>query len=142
MKEDNNCKHTHGFFRILGGIIAGTFVAALFALIIGALIMVLWNWLMPVIFGLGIITYWQGFGIALLARLLFGGMGHKGHSEKMDPHMHASKHKYAGHMHHGPMRNWQFDDVYEDWWEAEGSQRFNAYMKDKKKESDKSEPQS
>lgn len=45
-------------------------------LLIGAamsyLVMTLWNWLMPVVFGLGIITFWQALGILLLAKLIFG----------------------------------------------------------------------
>lgn len=47
------------------------------------LVMTLWNWLMPVIFGLGMITFWQALGLLLLAKLIFGfgrgGWGHKGH---------------------------------------------------------------
>lgn len=31
----------------------------------------LWNWLMPTIFGLTKITFWQAFGINLLSSLLF-----------------------------------------------------------------------
>ncbi|MBR2870047.1 MAG: hypothetical protein IKB98_01505 [Clostridia bacterium] len=33
--------------------------------------MLLWNAIMPEIFGLGTITFWQAFGIKLLATLLF-----------------------------------------------------------------------
>ena len=33
----------------------------------------LWNWLMPEIFGLHAITYWQALGLLLLSWLLFGG---------------------------------------------------------------------
>lgn len=44
------------------------------ALITGAIIMVLWNWLMSGIFELGTITYWQGCGISLLTGLLFKGV--------------------------------------------------------------------
>jgi len=127
MKEENK-EHTYGFFRVLGGTIIGTFVAALFALVIGVLIMVLWNWLMPELFGLGVITYWQGFGIALLARLLFGGMGHKEYHEKKD-HMYSTKHKYVKHMRRSPRKTGWFDEVYEKWWEDEGAERFEEYMK-------------
>jgi hypothetical protein len=47
-----------------------------------ALLMVLWNWLMPTIFGLITITYWQAAGLLLLSKLLFSGFnfnkrGHK-----------------------------------------------------------------
>jgi len=31
----------------------------------------LWNWLMPVIFGVTKITFWQAFGLNLLAGILF-----------------------------------------------------------------------
>ena len=34
--------------------------------------MYLWNWLMPKIFGLCKIGYWQAFGLSLLAGLIFG----------------------------------------------------------------------
>ena len=31
----------------------------------------LWNWLMPVIFGLPLITFWQAAGLMLLISILF-----------------------------------------------------------------------
>ena len=37
------------------------------------LVMVLWNWLMPTIFGLITITFWQAGGMLLLSKLLFTG---------------------------------------------------------------------
>lgn len=36
-------------------------------------VMSLWNGLMPALFGLKLITYWQAFGLMILFRLLFGG---------------------------------------------------------------------
>jgi hypothetical protein len=33
--------------------------------------MLLWNWLMPVIFGLSEISFWQAVGLNLLASILF-----------------------------------------------------------------------
>ena len=53
-------------YGILG--IAGAF---LLGLLFGNVIMWLWNWLMPAIFGLGAITYWQGWGISFLCGMLF-----------------------------------------------------------------------
>lgn len=35
-------------------------------------VMLLWNALMPVIFHLGIITYWQALGLFILCKVLFG----------------------------------------------------------------------
>lgn len=42
-------------------------------LLVIAVVQYLWNWLMPDIFGLREITYWQAFGLFLLAKLFFGG---------------------------------------------------------------------
>ncbi|MGA2424766.1 MAG: hypothetical protein ABSG07_12240 [Terriglobales bacterium] len=44
----------------------------LFALF-GYFVMRLWNWLMPAIFGLHVIGYWQAIGIMVLSKILFGG---------------------------------------------------------------------
>ncbi len=48
----------------------------------------LWNWLMPVIFGLHPITYWQALGLLGLSWLLFGGFGWFGRSGRS---MHSGK---------------------------------------------------
>lgn len=42
---------------------------------IGAITMLLWNALVPVIFGGIEITYWQAVGLLILSRLLLGGFG-------------------------------------------------------------------
>jgi hypothetical protein len=33
----------------------------------------LWNWLMPSIFGLRMLTFWQALGLVVLSKILFGG---------------------------------------------------------------------
>jgi hypothetical protein len=43
--------------------------------VIGAAVMLLWNWLMPAIFGLVEISYWQSLGLLALCRILFGSFG-------------------------------------------------------------------
>lgn len=43
--------------------------------VLGLVIMALWNALLPSIFGLPRIGFWQGLGLFLLTHLLFGGMG-------------------------------------------------------------------
>ena len=52
-------------------IIGGIVIALVMAFLLGLVVMLLWNWLMPVIFGLPEITYWQGWGLVLLAHILF-----------------------------------------------------------------------
>jgi hypothetical protein len=48
---------------------------ALFIFLVGKLVMSLWNWLLPPLFGLPAITFWQGLGLLMLCRILFGGFG-------------------------------------------------------------------
>ena len=49
------------------------FQLAVIAIFTGVIVMLLWNWLMPVIFGLELITWFQGWGIAFLCGILFKG---------------------------------------------------------------------
>jgi membrane protein required for beta-lactamase induction len=44
---------------------------AIVIVILGYPLMLLWNWLMPVIFGLPEITFWQAIGLNLLSTILF-----------------------------------------------------------------------
>jgi hypothetical protein len=47
---------------------------ALFAFIGGAVVRLLWNWLLPPLFGWPQITVWQGLALLALCRILFGGL--------------------------------------------------------------------
>jgi hypothetical protein len=42
------------------------------ALVVGVAVMLLWNWLMPAVFGLPAIGFWQAVGLLVLSKLLFG----------------------------------------------------------------------
>ena len=53
------------------GVIVVLLATLVAAFIEGLFVMWLWNWLMPAIFGLGAITYWQGWGISFLCGMLF-----------------------------------------------------------------------
>lgn len=57
--------------RIIRSIAAGV----VFLLIAGIFVFLLWNWLMPVIFNLRGITFWQAVGLVALSRILFSGKG-------------------------------------------------------------------
>ena len=89
--------------RVVGLVIAGVLAAAAFALAFGWFVMLLWNWLMPVVFGLGAITYWQAFGIVVLAKLIFGSMGGRG----------------------GHDRRWHH---WREFWEQEGREAFDRFL--------------
>jgi len=47
--------------------------AALFVAAAGFVVMSLWNWLMPSLFGLRALGFWQALGLLLLSKILFGG---------------------------------------------------------------------
>jgi hypothetical protein len=47
----------------------------LFTFLGGEIVKSLWNWLMPSIFGLRQIVFWEALGILVLCRILFGGHG-------------------------------------------------------------------
>jgi len=49
-----------------------------FVAIGGEVVMHLWNWLLPPLFGWRQITFWQAVGMLALCRILFGGFGHHG----------------------------------------------------------------
>jgi hypothetical protein len=40
--------------------------------------MLLWNWLMPMIFNLTMLTFWQTMGLLVLSKIIFSGFGRKG----------------------------------------------------------------
>ncbi len=46
----------------------------LFIAIGGAVVQLLWNWLLPPLLGWHAITFWQAVGLLALCRILFGGM--------------------------------------------------------------------
>ncbi len=54
-------------------------LAVLFVALFGLVVMALWNWLMPGLFGLKALGYWQALGLVILCRILFGGRGSMGH---------------------------------------------------------------
>ena len=55
-------------------IIASIILVTLICFLSGWVTMLLWNWLVPAIFGLGTITFWQALGLIILIKLVFGGI--------------------------------------------------------------------
>jgi hypothetical protein len=62
------------FKRILGGIA----LAILAVLLFGYGTMYLWNWLMPDLFHLAAINFYQAIGLVILSKILFGGIRMRG----------------------------------------------------------------
>ncbi|WP_117880730.1 hypothetical protein [Aureibaculum luteum] len=77
---------THKFrkrspLEIVGIIIFGATAITGLAILFGFVIMWLWNWLMPLIFGLPLLNYWQAVGLFILLKILIGGCGTGGSSK-------------------------------------------------------------
>ncbi len=71
----NNKKYKKFFFFIpmmLFGLSAISFI-----------VMQLWNWLMPVIFKLPVIDFWQAAGLFALSKILFGSFNFNGRQKRM-----------------------------------------------------------
>ncbi len=47
--------------------------AVLFVTVFSFVVMRLWNWLIPAVFGWHVITFWQAVGLLVLSKILFGG---------------------------------------------------------------------
>ena len=91
-------------------------------LLIGWAVKWLWNSLMPELFGLTTITYWQAVGILVLAKILFGfGTGSKGHSSGKKNRW-KSKGCGNGRI---PLENWKH---YDEFWKEEGEKAFAQFV--------------
>lgn len=60
--------------KIVGFIIAALIFVPLFIFIFTEIVLHLWNWLMPALFHLATITFWQAIGLMILCWILFGGL--------------------------------------------------------------------
>src|SRR6266550_4214953 len=71
-RKPTNWRYGYGkSFWLLKGIKV-ILMVALFGTIMTYLVMMLWNWLMPMIFNLSVINFWQAAGILILAKIFFG----------------------------------------------------------------------
>lgn len=61
----------HNTVQILGIMLLHLVLWPLFSLALAWPVQLLWNWLMPVIFGLPAISFWQSAGLMLLVSILF-----------------------------------------------------------------------
>ena len=118
--------------KIVGWILLGIIGASVMALVFGYIVMHVWNWIMPEVFGLRAINFWQAFGIIVLARLIFGGFKHD-HCKKNSHDSHFKK-KFANKgpfKHFGMKKDWS---KYHNFWKEEGEQAYDDYVKRKTEE--------
>jgi hypothetical protein len=119
--KSNVEKYFKTFFKI---VIGGLFAIA-FIMIFAYITMRLWNWLMPEIFGLIIIDYWQALGIIILAKIFFGGFGnYKSSKSEKKSGKHCNPRYDKGFK--SDFSNWKY---YDKFWEDEGEKAFEQYVK-------------
>nr|WP_299382534.1 hypothetical protein [Allomuricauda sp.] len=116
---------TKGFKIFFAGII---FIALI--LLAVYVLMLLWNWLLPELFGIPTIGYWQAMGIMLLAKLIFG-FGN--HSSKKSNHKSRKRHKGDRFCRH--KKEYSKWHHYDQFWKEEGEAAYNAYVERVKNES-------
>jgi len=68
----------HRFWKLLWIAPAALVAMAAFLALGSYVVMRLWNWLTPALFGWHTVTFWQALGLLGLTRLLFGGLGFPG----------------------------------------------------------------
>lgn len=107
--------------EIIGIIIFGGIAITGLAILFGFIIMWLWNWLMPDVFGLPELTYWKAVGLFILSKLFLGGCG-MGSSHK--------ECKNSG-SHKKPKKDFSKWEHYDKFWEEEGDKLYKEYI-DKK----------
>ena len=64
------------------------FAAGLFAM--SAIVMLLWNAIIPNVTGALVLNFWQAMGLLVLCRILFGGFRFGGHHGHRSPFMYPS----------------------------------------------------
>ena len=114
--------------QIIAYTVLGVIAAFGFGLLFGWIIVWLWNWLMPMIFGLPTITFWQGAGIFILAKILFGGFNSHSDSSKSDKKKRKGKGDWSfewdSEKGMGKFGRWEH---YDEWWKSEGKASFEKY---------------
>jgi hypothetical protein len=70
-QHDHHRGHGFGRHRMAKPLVIG----AVIFVVLGLLVMSLWNALLPAIIGVKSIGFWQALGLLVLCRILFGGLG-------------------------------------------------------------------
>ncbi len=116
--------------RIVSMVVLGLVTAVAFGFVFGIVVKALWNWLMPELFGLKAITYWQAFGLVILGHLLVGssGGGHSGDSEKSSRKNRRCESTAGDEDSRDSWKHWKY---YDEWWQSEGKKTFGEFVEKK-----------
>ncbi|MGF1559923.1 MAG: hypothetical protein ACFCUL_12615 [Flavobacteriaceae bacterium] len=112
------------FFRSAIKIFLMIVAAIVFLLLFGYGFMLLWNWLMPEVFGLPLLNYWQAVGILFMSKILFGSFGDLDNKKSRKTQRHSLMGKKQDRC-KSDFSKWEF---YDDFWKEEGETAFNQYV--------------
>lgn len=95
-------------------------------------LMRLWNWLLPDIFDITTITYWQAVGIMVLAKLIFGfGGGSSSSKRKEKTRKWQEKKRERCNSWKKDQEDWK---QYDQFWKEEGEAAFKNFVEKSKNE--------
>jgi hypothetical protein len=122
-----NERKTVKIIKFIGIFIAGAVGALLLAGLFGFIFMHLWNYLMPDLFGIKAITFFQGVGLVILSKILFGSIKHHPgrHIGKTLSRKMKNRCAQLGDLPPEVAENY---DEYCEYWEKEGSEGFKKFM--------------
>lgn len=112
--------------EIVGIVIFGILGITALITLCGYVIMWLWNGLMPEIFGLTTLTFWQAIGMFALAKILLGG-GFGGKSSSSNNKSKSCKNKEV-------KRDFSKWKHYDEFWEEQGNKAYEDFLKSKEEE--------
>lgn len=110
---------------IVGFVLFGIIAVGALAILFGYIVMSLWNWLMPELFDLPTLTYWQAVGLFILAKFLFGFGGNGGSGGKNSNRKHDN---YCDNK-QSKKRDFSKWEHYDKFWEEKGEEAYNSYVK-------------
>ncbi|CAM3402478.1 hypothetical protein [Zobellia roscoffensis] len=126
-------KYIKKIVKVIFYIIAGIAFLLLFAYIF----MYLWNWLMPEIFGLTTLTYWQAAGLLILSKIIFGSFSEGGGRKKK--HKKGQSKRPFNTKRRGicgdDFSKWKHYDAF---WKDEGEKAYDKYVEEKRNEKNES----
>lgn len=95
--------------RIIWFFILAPLAFAVFVFVGGEVVRRLWNWLLPSLFGVPAITFWQALGLLVLCRILFGGFGVHGRGPRRWGRWEHMTPEERERFRHGMRERWRMD---------------------------------
>lgn len=126
-------KKTEHYVAKIFKVIFFIILAIAFMFLVSYGFMLLWNWLMPDLFGLPTLNYWKALGVLILAKIIFGfGFGNSNESGKKK----KMRKKWANKQQCSPRRDFSDWELYDQFWKEEGEASFKAYVEHKRKQNE------